>query len=94
MQYWDENSLHEGAIGHFLENAHQLEQVALNVEGEIGGDTIRPLLGYSQYRRLREISLYDMLSRERDLTSWLLMHSDSTGDHPFVSYYLSRRRLG
>ena len=77
MQYWDENSLHQGAIGQFLEKAHQLELVALNVLGEIRGDTIRPLLGYTQYRQLRELSLYDMLFRERDLTSWLLMHSDS-----------------
>ena len=77
MQYWDKNSLHEGSIGHFLENAHQLEEVALDVPGEVRGDTIRPLLGYTQYRRLRKISLYDMFSRERDLTSWLLMHSDS-----------------
>ena len=77
MEDWDKSSLHQGALGQFLENAHQLEQIALNVEGEIHGHTIRPLLGYTQYRRLREISLHDMVSRERDLTGWLLMHSDS-----------------
>ncbi|KAL8794668.1 MAG: hypothetical protein Q9195_002743 [Heterodermia aff. obscurata] len=75
-QYSEQNSLHEGAIARFLENAHQLEQVALRVSGVIRGDTLRPLLGDIQYRRLREISLCRIETRKKELTSWLLMHSN------------------
>ena len=88
---------YEGAIARFLENASLLETIIMkNVDERHGlihpyrGDTVRPSLGYLQYRRLRTIVLVEMLFRERDLATWLLMHSDSLKTISFCDVTLTQ----
>ena len=79
MEIERENSLYEGAIAQFLENASLLEHIFLYSVGEIykDRDTVSPFLGRLQYRRLRTIGLSKMFFCERDLATWILMHSDT-----------------
>lgn len=65
----------DGALGLFLENAVQLEELSLSVPGTIVKDHLRPVVGQAPFRNLRKVTLSDMLFCNIDLIAWLSVHS-------------------
>lgn len=67
--------LRDGALGLFLENAVQLEELSLSVPCTVVKDHLRSVVGQAPFRNLRKVTMSDMLFYNIDLIAWLSVHS-------------------
>lgn len=67
--------LPDEALGRFLENANQLEDISLSVPCSVAEDHLGLLVGQAHFPKLRKVTMNDMMFYHRDLAAWLSMHS-------------------
>ena len=74
-----EHMVYDGALGRFLDAAHQIEEVHMGglVFLDRNKNLFPAVLGHLQHRKLRRIYFTDMSPPLRDITDWLLLHSVS-----------------